>query len=143
MPFVAMASEPAPAIALEAAQRTLALEPADDEAFRSQVLALDALGASALAAERMRQRPQLFADHERERIEGDAIARAIGWGRVEPVSPETRLAETRAALAQLEALQRDTPRRTNWEATRLRVDALSAGGMDDIEIPAFLRRQAD
>jgi len=24
-----------------------------------------------------------------------------------------------------------------------RVDALSAGGMDDIEIPAFLRRQAD
>ena len=46
MPFVAMASEPAPAIALEAAQRTLALEPADDEAFRSPVLALDALGNS-------------------------------------------------------------------------------------------------
>lgn len=154
MPFVAMASEPAPAIALEAAQRTLALEPADDEAFRSQVLALDALGASALAAERMRQRPQLFADHERERIEGDAIARAIGWGRVEPISPETRLAETRAALAQLEALQRDTPRRTNWEATRLRVDALSALNhlqrhaevvagyhalLDDgIEVPAYI-----
>lgn len=154
MPFVAMASEPAPAIALEAAQRTLALEPADDEAFRSQVLALDALGASALAAERMRQRPQLFADHERERIEGDAIARAIGWGRVEPVSPETRLAETRAALAQLEALQRDTPRMTNWEATRLRVDALSALNhlqrhaevvagyqalLDDgIEVPAYI-----
>ncbi len=154
MPFVAMASEPAPAIALEAAQRTLALEPADDEAFRSQVLALDALGASALAAERMRQRPQLFADHERERIEGDAIARAIGWGRVEPVAPETRLAETRAALAQLEALQRDTPRRTNWEATRLRVDALSALNhlqrhaevvagyqalLDDgIEVPAYI-----
>ncbi len=33
--------------------------------------------------------------------------------------------------------------RTNRTAASARVDALSAGGMDDYEIPAFLRKQAD
>jgi cell division protein FtsZ len=33
-----------------------------------------------------------------------------------------------------------TPNRTQASA---RVDALSSGGMDDYEIPAFLRKQAD
>ncbi|WP_394004844.1 poly-beta-1,6 N-acetyl-D-glucosamine export porin PgaA [Luteimonas sp. WGS1318] len=154
LPLAASASEPLPSAALGDAQRRLAADAADDDAFRDQVLALDALGASALAAERMAQRPQLFADHERERIEGDAVARAIGWGRVEPETPDARLAESRAALAQLEALQRDAPRQTNWEATRLRVDALSALNhlqqheavvagyqalLDDgIEVPAYI-----
>lgn len=115
-----------PAEALLVVERRLAAAPDDDDAFRLRALILTDLGSSRLAMEAMRQRPQLFADHERERIEGDAVARAIGWGRVEPETPETRLAESRAALAELEALQRDAPRQTNWEATRLRVDALSA-----------------
>jgi cell division protein FtsZ len=33
--------------------------------------------------------------------------------------------------------------RTNRTAATAKVDALSSGGMEDIEIPAFLRRQAD
>jgi cell division protein FtsZ len=33
--------------------------------------------------------------------------------------------------------------RTNRTQAAAKVDALSSGGMDDIEIPAFLRRQAD
>jgi cell division protein FtsZ len=33
--------------------------------------------------------------------------------------------------------------RTNRTAAAARVDALSSGGMDDLEIPAFLRKQAD
>ena len=33
--------------------------------------------------------------------------------------------------------------RTNRTAATARVDALSSGGMDDLEIPAFLRKQAD
>jgi cell division protein FtsZ len=33
--------------------------------------------------------------------------------------------------------------RTNRTQAAAKVDALSSGGMDDIEIPAFLRKQAD
>jgi cell division protein FtsZ len=33
--------------------------------------------------------------------------------------------------------------RTNRTQAAARVDALSSGGMDDYEIPAFLRKQAD
>ena len=33
--------------------------------------------------------------------------------------------------------------RTNRTQATAKVDALSAGGMDDLEIPAFLRKQAD
>jgi len=33
--------------------------------------------------------------------------------------------------------------RTNRNSAAARVDALSSGGMDDLEIPAFLRKQAD
>jgi cell division protein FtsZ len=33
--------------------------------------------------------------------------------------------------------------RTNRTQAAARVDALSNGGMDDFEIPAFLRKQAD
>ena len=33
--------------------------------------------------------------------------------------------------------------RTGRTSAAAKVDALSSGGMDDIEIPAFLRRQAD
>ncbi|MNL73582.1 hypothetical protein D3C87_1990620 [compost metagenome] len=33
--------------------------------------------------------------------------------------------------------------RTNRTQAAARVDALSSGGMDDLEIPAFLRKQAD
>lgn len=33
--------------------------------------------------------------------------------------------------------------RNNRTTAAAKVDALAAGGMDDLEIPAFLRRQAD
>ena len=33
--------------------------------------------------------------------------------------------------------------RTHRTAATARVDALSSGGMDELEIPAFLRKQAD
>ncbi|MGB6101906.1 MAG: cell division protein FtsZ, partial [Comamonas sp.] len=33
--------------------------------------------------------------------------------------------------------------RTNRSQATARVDAMSSGGMDELEIPAFLRKQAD
>ncbi|TYT27613.1 tetratricopeptide repeat protein [Luteimonas viscosa] len=114
------------AAALLALERRLARDPSDDEAYRLRALTLADLGSSILASEAVAARPALFATHEIERIQGDAIARRIGWGRVEPESPTRRLDEARAALEALRVLQRNAPRRTNWERTRLRVDALSA-----------------
>lgn len=115
-----------PAAALADAQARLDAAPGDDDAFRALIFALADLGASALAAEHLAQRPHLFADHERERLEGDAIARRIGWARI-PAAPDTpRLAASRAALDALETLQANAPRQTRWERTRLQIDALDA-----------------
>ncbi|MCD9007577.1 tetratricopeptide repeat protein [Luteimonas sp. XNQY3] len=140
--------------ALQVLERRLATHPHDDDAFRLRALTLADLGSSRLAADAVGERPALFADHERERIEGDAIARAIGWGRAEPETPAQRLDETAAALDALRRLERDAPRQTNWERTRLRVDALSALNQlqrhqqvvdgydallaDGIEVPAYI-----
>ena len=62
--------------------------------------------------------------HERERIEGNRIAQMIGWGRTQPEDPLQPLREAGVALSTLASLQRDAPRQTRWEATRLRVDKL-------------------
>lgn len=98
----------------------------DEHAYRMQVLTLADLGASTRALELLTERPGLFATHERERIEGDRLAQMINRGRTYPEDPRQRLLEADRALAALRALQRDAPRQTRWEATRLRVDALSA-----------------
>ncbi|MCD9046612.1 poly-beta-1,6 N-acetyl-D-glucosamine export porin PgaA [Luteimonas sp. MHLX1A] len=135
-------------------ERRLAHRPDDDDAYRLRVLTLADLGSSRLAAAGLAQRPALFADHERERIEGDAVARRIGWAEVLPENPRDRLAEARTALEELRTLQRTAPRLTRWESTRLRVDALAALNQlhrhedvaagyrallaEDIEVPAYI-----
>jgi cell division protein FtsZ len=50
-----------------------------------------------------------------------------------------------AAVAQPDYGSMATPSvwRTNRTQAAAKVDALSSGGMDDYEIPAFLRKQAD
>ena len=48
-----------------------------------------------------------------------------------------------AAQPSYEGLQTPSVWRTNRTQAAAKVDALSSGGMDDFEIPAFLRKQAD
>ena len=50
-----------------------------------------------------------------------------------------------AGIAQPDYSGSEIPRvwRTNRTQAAAKVDALSSGGMDDLEIPAFLRKQAD
>ena len=126
----------------------------DEHAYRMQVLTLADLGAAGRAYDLLSRRPALFATHERERIQGDRLAHMINWGRARPEDPRRRLLEAQQALDTLEALQRDEPRQTRWEATRLRVDALSALNQlqrhrevadgyqalldEDIEVPAYI-----
>jgi biofilm PGA synthesis protein PgaA len=104
----------------------LTREPGNADAYRERVLTLADLGNSQLALELMRQRQALFPLHERERIDGDRIARGVVWGATPPVDPAQPHAESAQALADLRQLQQDDPRETTWEATRLRVDALLA-----------------
>lgn len=111
--------------ALGILEARLAADPEDTRAYRQRALTLADLGSSALASEAVAPRPDLFPTHERERIEGDRVARMIGWGGHAPQDARQPLAEARTADAALHALQA-TPRTTRWEATRLRVDALSS-----------------
>jgi cell division protein FtsZ len=48
-----------------------------------------------------------------------------------------------AAQHSYEGMQTPSVWRTNRTQAAAKVDALSSGGMDDFEIPAFLRKQAD
>ena len=50
---------------------------------------------------------------------------------------------TGAAQPSYEGMQTPSVWRTNRTQAAAKVDALSSGGMDDFEIPAFLRKQAD
>lgn len=111
--------------ALRIYQHLLSADPRDDVAYRMRALTLTDLGASFRAAELLRASPHDFADFQRDRIEGDEVARAIGWGMTYPQSEEDRDAEMLHALAAVKALQ-TRGNRTRWEQTRLRMDSLVA-----------------
>lgn len=112
--------------ALAIYQHLLAADARDDVAYREQALTLADIGASARAADLMRAWPQAFADFQRERLEGDAVARMVTWGASYPVREEDRYIELQAALDAMDRLQRESPRVTNWEKRRLRIDRLAA-----------------
>lgn len=112
--------------ALSVYEHLLAADPKDDVAYRERALTLAELGASQLAADQVTAWPDVFADHQRERLQGDRAARMVTWGATFPVREDDRIAEMQAALDAIQALQRDQPRVTNWERTRLRIDSLAA-----------------
>lgn len=103
----------------------LAADPRDDVAYRMQALTLADLGAAYRADELRGRWPTDFADYERDRIQGDRVARAIGWGMAYPADPNDPNAELRRAYDALRELQ-SHPERTAWEKTRLRMDSLMA-----------------
>lgn len=111
--------------ALAIYEHLLAADPRDDVAYRMRALTLADLGATHRAKELLDAWPQAFADYQRDRIEGDAVARLIGWGGTYPEREQDRDVEMERAFAALEALRARTDR-TNWERTRLRMDSLIA-----------------
>lgn len=111
--------------ALAIYEHLLAADPRDDVAYRMRALTLTDLGASYRARELVAAWPEAFADFQRDRIEGDAVARAIGWGMAYPERLEARDAELERALQALRELQAK-PERTNWEKRRVRIDSLVA-----------------
>ncbi|GAB2514282.1 poly-beta-1,6 N-acetyl-D-glucosamine export porin PgaA [Lysobacter humi (ex Lee et al. 2017)] len=113
------------AAALAIYEHLLAADPRDDVAYRMRALTLADLGAAYRANELLAAWPSAFADFQRDRIQGDAVARAIGWGATYQEREETRDAEMERALAALRERQAQGDR-TNWEKRRLRMDSLLA-----------------
>jgi biofilm PGA synthesis protein PgaA len=111
--------------ALAIYEHLLAADPRDDVAFRMRALTLADLGASYRAAELRSTWPDAFADYQRDRLQGDAVARAITWGGTYAEREDERDVEMERALAALRELQSNTTR-TNWEKRRLRMDSLIA-----------------
>jgi biofilm PGA synthesis protein PgaA len=103
----------------------LAADPRDDVAYRMQAITLADLGAAYRADELRAKWPSVFADFQRDRVQGDRVARAIGWGMAYPENADDPNAELRRAYDALRELQTHTDR-TNWEKTRLRMDSLMA-----------------
>jgi cell division protein FtsZ len=60
-----------------------------------------------------------------------------------PVSSQAASISGGSAQTDYATLSTPSVWRTNRTQAAARVDALSSGGMDDYEIPAFLRKQAD
>ena len=112
--------------ALQLIEAALQRDPGNKDLFRLRVLTLDDMGSTERAWELMQQRPQLFARYERERIEDDRVAARIRWGEAYASKESQRYDESIDALKKLRALQANDPRTATWQATRLRVDALSA-----------------
>ncbi|GAB6196406.1 hypothetical protein PAGU2595_017150 [Lysobacter xanthus] len=102
----------------------LAADPRDDVAYRMQAITLADLGAAYRADELRARWPAAFADFQRDRIQGDRVARAIGWGMAYPENADDPNAELRRAYDALRELQTHTDR-TQWEKTRLRMDSLT------------------
>jgi len=111
--------------ALAIYEHLLAADPRDDVAYRMQAITLADLGAAYRADELRRKWPSVFADFQRDRIQGDRVARAIGWGMAYPENADDPNAELRRAYDALRELQ-SQPGRTQWEKTRLRMDSLMA-----------------
>ncbi|TZF88473.1 tetratricopeptide repeat protein [Cognatilysobacter lacus] len=111
--------------ALAIYEHLLAADPRDDVAYRMQAITLADLGASYRADELRAQWPSVFADFQRDRLQGDRVARAIGWGMSYPENADDPNAELRRAYDAVRELKTH-PERTNWEKTRLRMDSLMA-----------------
>jgi len=67
---------------------------------------------------------------------------AAGWGGVGSVNL-SEIAFCRSSVPDYGSMTTPSVWRTNRSSAAARVDALSSGGIDDYEIPAFLRKQAD
>ncbi|TCZ88111.1 poly-beta-1,6 N-acetyl-D-glucosamine export porin PgaA [Lysobacter sp. N42] len=111
--------------ALAIYEHLLAADRRDDVAWRMRALTLADLGAAHRAAELLAEWPDAFADYQRDRIRGDAVARQIGWGGTYAEREQDRDVEMQRALEALRTLQTRTDL-TNWERTRLRMDSLTA-----------------
>ena len=94
--------------ALAAIERARVQSPDDTLLYRLQVLTLSDIGNAYRAWQLYLARPDLFDTAQKERLEGNYLAKLVGWSLAYGPSEDTRLDEADAALVQMQQyLERD------------------------------------
>lgn len=94
--------------ALAAIERARVQSPDDELLYRLQVLTLADIGNAHRAWQLYLARPTLFDAAQKERLEGNYLAKLVGWSLAYGPSEDTRLDEADAALVQMQQyLERD------------------------------------
>ncbi|KOQ62421.1 poly-beta-1,6 N-acetyl-D-glucosamine export porin PgaA [Stenotrophomonas maltophilia] len=88
--------------ALGAIERANQQQPNDDLLFKLRVLTLGDIGNAWRAWELYQQRPQLFDDAQKQRLEGDYLAKLVVWSLAYSSSEDSRLEEAESTLARMQ-----------------------------------------
>jgi cell division protein FtsZ len=100
--------------------------------------------ATGLAGQAQRQAPMQLVQSQRTGTHDvPVLTQAVATGAGAGLAPHPAMGMGRAAGAGTDFAQRDAPSVWRFGRAAQKVDAMAASGLDDIEIPAFLRRQAD
>lgn len=88
--------------ALGAIERASQQQPNDDLLFKLRVLTLGDIGNAWRAWELYQQRPELFDEAQRQRLEGDYLAKLVVWSLAYSSSEDSRLQEAESTLARMQ-----------------------------------------
>lgn len=88
--------------ALGAIERASQQQPNDDLLFKLRVLTLGDIGNAWRAWELYQQRPALFDDAQRQRLEADYLAKLVVWSLAYSSSEDSRLEEAESTLARMQ-----------------------------------------
>jgi len=110
--------------ALGAIERASQQQPNDDLLFKLRVLTLGDIGNAWRAWELYQQRPQLFDDAQKQRLEGDYLAKLVVWSLAYSSSEDSRLEEAESTLARMQRYVGGEGTPPSQAPLRIRMDRL-------------------
>lgn len=110
--------------ALAAIERASQQQPDDDLLYKLRVLTLGDIGNAWRAWDLYQQRPQLFDAAQRQRLEGDYLAKLVGWSLAYSSSEDHRLDEAEATLARMQRYVEAAGTTPAQAPLRIRLDRL-------------------
>ncbi|MCU1114492.1 poly-beta-1,6 N-acetyl-D-glucosamine export porin PgaA [Stenotrophomonas maltophilia] len=110
--------------ALGAIERASQQQPNDDLLFKLRVLTLGDIGNAWRAWELYQQRPQLFDAAQKQRLEGDYLAKLVVWSLAYSSSEDSRLEEAESTLARMQRYLGGEGTPPSQAPLRIRMDRL-------------------
>jgi len=110
--------------ALGAIERASQQQPNDDLLFKLRVLTLGDIGNAWRAWELYQQRPQLVAAAQKQRLEGDYLAKLVVWSLAYSSSEDSRLEEAESTLARMQRYLGGEGTPPSQAPLRIRMDRL-------------------
>lgn len=110
--------------ALGAIERASQQQPNDDLLFKLRVLTLGDIGNAWRAWELYQQRPQLFDNAQKQRLEGDYLAKLVVWSLAYSSSEDSRLEEAESTLARMQRYVGGEGTPPSQAPLRIRMDRL-------------------